>query len=79
MAVISLDFSSALTCPVTSFVRLEWALTMQGILQSFVRARLRSLPSMDIMSPVTSVADFSHWAACGRSAPAASSQQRSGQ
>lgn len=51
MAVISLDFSSALTCPITSFVRLEWALTMQGILQSFVRARLRSLPSMDIMSP----------------------------
>lgn len=60
IAVISFDFSSALTCPMTSLVRFEWALTMHGIFPSFVSARLRSLPSMDMTSPATSETDSSH-------------------
>ena len=45
---------------------------MQGIFPSFVSARLRSLPSIDMTSPSTSATDSSHVdfeAACGRSVP----------
>ena len=59
--MISLDFSSALTWPITSLVRCEWALTMHGVLQSVVSALRRSLPSIDMTSPVTSAMDSSHF------------------